>query len=488
MNMIATDNFILEDMFYFPMGTHHPVLNRPYTVNASKAAIDTIAERMHDTKSGKVTPNILTGVASDIITPSAQGYGTAVNNDWVTTRRFIFMLKVKSFDATGIEMNSYIQGYTEYDGISQAGHIEGTMQHFINNVIETSVMNIPTPMGMIRKEKLFRIYNVFAASGQEDMYTQRPADVLDNINMMNVAAMMNGAGTQQMNSFSTQNFINPYNQNTVASSVDNNITTEYLSKILTTGVLVNKSRDVMLNSYEISEQSSVESKVPEPAIADNRFLKYLGRMAGFKTAREVFNFNQLMGIDNTIYSRFKLFDLTKDIVDPLIANTPSVGDFWTGQDPVTPKAYVLLENAAAMSIKYGFNKLYFTVSNMSNPTGAVDVFFTNFKSFINLDDQDFQFLLEIFKEKFITEVFLNESQVGRVPLHMDVYIDLLGTSKIYLSYAGFPANWYTVPTFANSLFSQVTTVNKEAFDITSFQLNNVIDALSNEHNVNRTYY
>lgn len=486
--MIATDSFILEDMTYFPMGNHHPAMSHPYVVNPSKAAIDTISERMDQQKSAKITPNILMGVAGDIIVPSAIGFSTSVNNDWVSTRRFIFMLKVKSFDATGLEMNSYIQGFTEYDGISNTGNIDGNMVHHINNVIETTTMNIQTPMGIIRKEKLYRIYNVYASQGQEDLYTQRPSDVLENINMMNMTNLMGGAGEQQISGFNVANFINPFNHNTVGSTVDNNITTEYLSKILTTGILVNKSRDIHLNSYEISEQSSLDSKVPEPAIADNRFLKYLGRLGGWKNAREIFNFNSLMKIDNTIFSRFKLIDLTKDIVDPTMQQTPEIGDFWHGQDPVTLKAYSLLENSAGLAIKYGFNKLYFSASNMSNPQGLVDIFITNFMSFINLEEHDFNFLLEIFKEKFLQEVFLNETQAGRVPLHVDVYIDLLGTSKIYVQYANYPANWYTTPTFANSLFSQVTTLDKNAFDHTSFQLNQVIDTLSNNQNSTPQYF
>lgn len=488
MNTIITENFILESMNYFPMGNFNPVLNRPYAVHVTGNAIDTIASRMVENKLGKVTPTILQGVASEIMVPSAVGMTTAVNSDWVSTRRYIFMLKVKTFDMMGVEFNSYIQGYTEYDGISPTGNIDGNMVHHINNVIETTVLNIPTPMGPVRKEKLYRIYNVFATQGQEDLYTQRPSDIMDNIQTMNMAKMMGGDGNMQIQGFNTANFINPYNQNTVASSADNNITTEYLSKILTTGILMNKSRDVHLDSYSVSEQSSVESKLPEPAISDNRFLKYISRLAGFKNAREVFNFNQLMQVDNTIYNRFMLYDLTKDIVDPVLQQTPEVGDFWHGQDPVTPKAYSLLENSVGMAVKYGFNKLYFSASNMTNPTGMAEIFITNFKSFINLEESDFNFLIEIFKEKFIQEIYLNESQMGRIPLHLEAYIDLLGTSKIYVQYAGYPGNWYTVPTFANSLFSQVTTASKGTFDYTSDQLNNVIDTLSNTQEIARNYY
>lgn len=485
--MIATDNFIIEELLYFPMGDYHPVLNRPYVVNAKQSAIETIAERIHDTKSAKVTPNIINGVANDIIQPSAVGYETTVNRDWVTTRRFIFLMKVKTFDMVGAEFNSYIQGYTDYDGITQNGIPDGNMHHFINNVIETTNITFQTPLGVVRKEKLYRIYNVFASNGQtSDMYSQRPSDILENINMLNMSNLM--ADNAQLTMYSANNYINSFNNNTVTSTVDNNITTEYLSKILTTGILVNKSKEIHLGSYDIYEQDTVDSKVPEPSINDNRFIKYLSRIAGFKSTREVFTFNQLMQIDNTIYNRFKLINITKDYVNPLMASTPTIGDYWNGQDPVTLKAYSLIENSVSMALKYGFEKIYFTASNISNPTGIAEVFITNFGSFINLEEHDFNFLLEIFKEKFITEVFLNETDGGKIPMFMEGYIDLMGTSKIHLSYAGFPSNWYTIPTFANSLFSPVVTIDKNAFDYTSFQIGNVIDALSNEQNVNRSYY
>ena len=72
---------------------------------------------------------------------------------------------------------------------------------------------------------------------------------------------------------------------------------------------------------------------------------------------------------------------------------------------------------------------------------------------------------------------------------MEVYVDILGTSKIFLSYAGYPANWYTIPTIANSLFSPVVTVDKSTLDYTTEQLNNVISAISYaEPNTHRIYF
>lgn len=479
------DNFTIEDLIYVPMGNYVPMFNRPYTVNTSRQAIDTISERLRDTKAGKITPNIVNGVANEIIQPSGVGYMSLCNTDWVSTKKFIFLLKVRSIDPTGIEINSYIQGYTEYDGITANGNIDTNMAHYINNVIETTIMIIQTPMGIIRKEKLYRIYNVFYNGGFNEIFTQRPSDVLENINLLNMSQFINDPNitTQYIGSY-----MNSVDGKALSSSVENNITTEYLSKILTAGIHDVKNKDIFINSYEISNSLAPEAILPEPSIHDNRFLKYISRAAGFRVVREFFNFQQLMNLDLTIYNRFKVLNITKEYVNPIMTHTPTVGDYWHGQDPVTIKAYSLIENSVSLAIKYGFNKIYFSASNMTNPTGVAEIFITNFNSFINLEESEFNFLLEIFKEKFITEIFLNETNGGIFPMHLEGYIDLMGSSKINLSFAGYPNNWYTIPTFANSLFAPVISIDKQAVDHISFQLGSVIDTLATQYNSTQSYY
>ncbi len=460
------------------------MFNRPYTVNATKDAIDTISSRMDDTKSGKVTPSIMNGVF-DLIQPSSVGYQTLVNNDWIATKKYIFLLKIKTMDPTGVEINSYIQGYTDYDGITSSGNIDGNLNHFINNVIETTVMTINTPLGVIRKEKLYKIYNVFFNGGYNEVYTQRPSDILENISLLNMQQFMQDPN---MSVNYMGNYINSVDAKTISSSVENNITSQYISKILTSGLLHNKDKDLFINSYEITDGVTPETRLPEPSIHDNRFLKYISRAAGFKTVKEYFNFQTLMNVDPTIYNRFKVLNITKNYVDPTMSQTPELGDYWHGADPVTIKAYSLIENSVSLATKYGFNKMYFTASNMTNPTGVAEVFITNFNSFINLEEMEFNYLLEIFKEKFITDIFLSETNCGIIPMHVEGYIDLLGTSKINLSFAGYPNNWYTIPTFANSLFAPVVTIDKNGVDYTTFQINNVIESLSSNISQSRQYF
>lgn len=477
--VVNSDVFLIEELFYFPMGEHVPVFNRPYIVNADSSAINTVYERMCESGSAKVTGNTVGSVLGQLIQPNAAAEQSVVDQSWVTQPRYVFMMKVRSTDALGVETNSYFQGYTEYDGINRAtGTIDTNMVHFINSVIETAHMTLNTPMGLIRKEKLYKVYNVFASFNSE-FYTQRPVDVIENIELSEATNFLND-GMNSLSSVNLGNMINPFNKNVITSTIDNNIGTDYLCRVINAGVQKQKSRSIFMGSFDvgIGEDSAGTAVTGEPSLNDNRFMKYISRLGGFMTVQESFTMSQLMNLDPTIYERFKLILLTKTYVDPLLAQTPTTGDFWYGQDPVTLKAYSLIESSVAMAMKYGFNKLIFTVTNMATPSALAEVFIQDFKSFINLDETDFAFLLERYKNAFISDVFLGETQGGVIPLHADVYVDLLGTSKIFLSYGGYQGNWYTIPTTANSLFSPVLTTNHGTLEAVTQQFSNMIQAIA----------
>ena len=139
-------------------------------------------------------------------------------------------------------------------------------------------------------------------------------------------------------------------------------------------------------------------------------------------------------------------------------------------------------------MKYGFQKLFFIATNMMDPTATPVVTITHFDSMISLDDMDMAHLLEIFKSKFITDVFIGESSAGRIPLTIQMYVDLLGTSKIYLEYAGFHGNWYTIPTPANSLFSPVTTTSSQVLDLVTSQFGKMINEIASQQPTFNTFY
>ncbi len=491
-NAMFQENFIIEDLMYIPMGRHHPMLTRPYMITASHEAIQTIADRYHGTQSSKITGNMINDISTQMIQPSAVGIETLVNNDWVNTGRYLFIMKVSWIDAYGTHMMSYLQGFTEYDGIGQNGSIDFNMTHYVNAIIETIRMDIPTPMGVHRQEKLHKFYNVIGSKssvGGNYMFTQRPIDVIENIDLLNSRNMIEQGGGNNYQYYNMNNFMSGMENKIVGSQVDNAVPTKYLAKILNTGVLSNKNRDMFASSYSVTDNSGVEGKIPEPSLNDNRFMKFLSNVMGSRSVLNVFNFAALNGYDQTLYNRFKIINLNKDMgLHPSLAQTPELGDYWNGSDPVTLKAYSLLESAVATATRHGFSKMIFTASNMINPMGTCEMMIMSYGTLLSIQDSDQVFLMEMFKSAFEIDVFMSESMASKVPLHAEFYIDLMGTSKVFLQYAGYPGNWYTAPTGANSFFNPVVTYDQNALDYSTQAVMNVIDTVTSEMKPTPTFY
>lgn len=476
-NIIPNESFILEELIYIPMGQYTPVPVRPYQFNLTPEAADTISDRMAVNRTNRVASTLLNGVASQVVTPSAVGFESAVNNGFVNQPKFMFLLKVHHIDHMGLEKLSYIFGYTDYDGLSYAGSLDPQMGHYINNIVETVVSNIQTPLGVARVEKLHNIYATHHHANNSDngtIYTQRPVDLYQSMNAGELSQFMGGDITFN----NATSMITPFSQNVVSSGVGNNITTEYLSSLLTNGLDALKDSSLHVNSYEIHSNNPTERFFVEPSISENVFVRYMSRLSGHRYVTPTFQMATLMQIDNTIESRANVIKLTKDLVPAHLQNTPEVGEYWHGQDIVTTKAYSLLENSVALATKYGFPEISFICTNRMDASGQTHLAFTHFRSFMSLQDPEYEQLLEIFKFKFINEIFLNESNCGQIPIYMEVHVDLYRTTKILLEFMHFQPTWFTIPTFANSHFSPVLTNNQNTLDASAYQLRSALDVIN----------
>ena len=474
--------FTLEKLVYFPMRNFNPMPLRPYVFNAQADAMETLGRRLQEANVGKVTPAALSGITAGLVTPSTVPYGSVIDAGWVGQPRYLFMMKVSHVEYTGVTICSYFFGYTEFNGIStmhSSANIDLDMTHYVNNVIDTSVHTFQTPLGTVRTEKLQRFYNTIYSQqgfGNATVHTQRPTDIYNAIQANEMASVM---ATDQftINALSTTGMVSPFSNNVVSSTSENGIASDYLARLLTGAVQATKNREIHVNSYQTSEDMSSSHHFVEQGVAESTFLRYLSRQSGYQTVSPMFTMNNLMTVDSTIYNRFEVFELTNDFASPVLSATPEVGEFWHGQDMVTCKANSLLENCVGLATKYGFQVISFKATNMAGPMAGVTIGVLDFNSFLSLSRNDFAWLVDIFKAKFESEIFINETNGGTVPLNMECHVNMLGASKIYLEYAGFPGVWYTAPTFASSLYSPVVTATDESLSYAASQVSRVVNTL-----------
>lgn len=469
--------FHVQKIHYFPVKSQQPMKLRPYEFNLDYRAVDVVANRLAETRTGMVTPQMLSGVSSSFVQPSAVGSDSVVTQSWVNTHRYIFMMKVLYVDHASTPINCYLIGYTDHDGMSAQGRVDPRMRHYVNNIIETMSVIQATPLGQRHMEKLFKLYNTIYSTDSTEIYTQRPTDMYDVMAARNTANFV-----QNVDSYGTLiNMSNAFTYNVISSANTNNITTNYLANILNGGIHANKSSDIMMSSMIDGNEynSTMGSYFKEPSITDNMFISALSAASGSRVKLPHFDYSTVEMLDQSVDSRTQLFNLTRDYLSPQELRSPEVGEHWQGQDPVTVKAFSLIENCVALATKYAFVKLAFIASNMGDIIGTIDVNVMDFKSFMDVAEDDYTFIVNAFKAKFVTDIFLSETNCGSIPMYMECHVDLLGTSKVFLQYAGYPASWYTAPSYANSLYSSVVTASKNTMDHSADQIHGVVESLTN---------
>jgi len=72
-NYLIGDNFVIESLYYFPLGTCMPMYTRPFVVSSTGQAINTVVDRVNASKAGVVGTDIVSSVMSDLLQPSAVG-------------------------------------------------------------------------------------------------------------------------------------------------------------------------------------------------------------------------------------------------------------------------------------------------------------------------------------------------------------------------------------------------------------------------------
>lgn len=477
-NISPVKNVSVDELIYIKMGEFKPMYVRPYTATVQQSALETLANKMLSGGKPLATSSSLSGLTSGLISPSTVPILT-LDAEWVGEQRYLFWLKATVEDNFNIVHKYYIQGYTDHAGVTATGVGNARMEHTINTVIETIVLSNATPFGVVEQEKLDRIYNVTHGNhwGTE-IYLQRPSDIYNNLHTNEYTQDLGKYGSFE--SISTENTSLTVRTSDVVnktSNVTNNIPVMFLQDVINAGI--NSSNELNFMSGNATEQSLATNAINrfnDPDIKNNQFLRILGHVNGSRRYG-VFSLGELIRLDPSIDHRFKLFDITKQFADVTTASTPNVGENWDGQDGTTLSAYSIIEASVGLSTKYGFSKLHFTCSNAFDATGTPYVVISYYKSLINLDDMQYSQLLELFKAAFISNVFMDQTNNNATNLTVHMYVDLFGTSKLSIVDSYGRDTWFTIPTFANSSFSPILTIDKGNLDHMGNQVNGIVDWL-----------
>jgi len=212
---------------------------RPYEMNVNHedtSRVEDIVARSLNMGGGGVRTNNIQGLMNNempnILTPSSMVSGRAdIIHGWDEKRfKFVLIVEIKQPRATNSIIN-YIQGYTEFLGISQSDHIDENMRFFTNSVIKLS-RTVDSHTGQIITTPLssFNVVNdetKQSNSAYDSLKLARPADIA--MNVASVKDLDNGDDIISMSNVGSVNGSELVNKNSllpndhVASTIKNAI-------------------------------------------------------------------------------------------------------------------------------------------------------------------------------------------------------------------------------------------------------------------------
>lgn len=436
-------------------GTYNPLYSRPYEVYISAESMNAICQRVEQSAGSAVTGSLLAGVSSNIVAPSATpGAEVTIPYGWAE-RRIRFLMEVHITPPTGTPYLYYVQGYTNYLGVTPNGTIDPAMEFFINSFIRVSRCNQITPYGVQVKDIITEAAHIVNGSivhtlTGADVYGMRPHDLFTGVHseyLQNAYSYMQG-GTGLQDTRIT------LNANPVRSTRSNGLPSAYLA-----GIIDNYQTGAQLSSFGQGTGdiiSRCRDLTYEAGVDENPFIRAISSARGVCNS-VTFTMNDLCKIDPAAASVTDYLTLgaTSAVEMHQVGQTSN----WNGSDRQTLAATTLSNAVPAIMMDLMIKSIMFRSTN-SDSTGAMTTILYGADSFTAADNtQNY----ELFKRRLEREILYDITGGNQEIYQLDMSSNLFGETRITISFGGSAAYTYTTPSFCDSLLSPVVTTNRDNY-------------------------
>ena len=448
-------------------GTYNPMYIRPYVTHVTSDTANTIAQRVE--QSGTVTAGTFSGLTSSLISPSSSAMGEIpIPNGW-TEKRLSFLLTLELESSLSGNKIIYVQGFSDYMGVSYNGAIDPNMKFFINSITVVSRNTINTPMGvqyMDRVTETAQVINgklfVDHSYDYNGVYGLRPYDIFMSAQTSSVRQAYKNLNDTRVRLDNSATL--------TRSSRKNNVPTSYMATLV----------DSYTKSSELSAYggipadvySNAASMATDTGVINNEFIRALEFSSGVPNPT-FFNSVMLEHIDPN------LANVTNFIK---IGNTQLVGlhtagetEYWGGAGRETVAATLLSNAIPALMLEYMINKIYFRSTN-HDITGQMNTVLIDAKSITNLDlSKSFA----MFKYRLENEILFDLTFGNQIAYMLEVSCDVFGESRISISLDSGPMIVFATPSFCDSLIAPVYTTNKDILYTVSHDMEQIFSNISN---------
>lgn len=449
-------------------GTYNVMWRRPFESNLNGTIQNKILENCE--KAGRITPNLLTGVAGQFVMPSATPERPIqIANGW-DTRRFKFFMEVRATSQMGSVITQYITGYTDQMGASVFGSLDPNMTFHINTVnIAKSAMRT-TPLGTQNVQSIVDCSHLLyqndyqGVHGLNNSYKMRPEDVF--------VTMQNAELENASSSFGTSNeFVDTRTHLTkkpIKATRRFNSAPIFVSSVLDS--YVQTKRQAIGGSSELEITDTAAACVSSARTNEDPFLSILRSKTGVDDGS--FTIGDLLNIDPSVESRIVITPLN----NALRATLPVAGQTqnWQTSDFETQFATALSQAVPGYMLDNCLQSVKFRATNMEMG-GNITVLLVDYGTL--LQGIDVSPYLAAFSFAMEKTVLADLTQNNMIPFTLDMSCNLMSDSIINLSINGSPYIPYVVPCFCDNLMSPLVTADKNRLNVLATDIANVVDYL-----------
>jgi hypothetical protein len=409
-----------------------------------------------------VSPTALSGFAGSILKPAAQPNGNVhIDNGW-DTRRFRFMMEFSEQKGFGFGNKQLITGYTDYTGGNLSGAMDPNMRLYFNNSVtlrDTSVNGIvqSTMSSACHILNVQQPQNQTYGNVQLNALSMRPEDAIASMS----ARMVSGGDVYD---FRTGFFGGPKK-----SKRSNAVAPNYVSRVM--GGLHGSfgDPDKAFNKDAATMYTHAKNLIHDPNITRDAFITAISSrtnymMDGFITYGELCAV--FPNADHIAVTSFASQVRRSGMAMP----TAGDSEYWSTTTTEAVIATTLSHSVTALMMDLMITQCVVIATN-ETLDGSVYVELRNPASFAEgIDMRPYMVALE---NRLRTEVLQDISMNNQVNFRIQMMADVIGDTRVTVSFASGPDIEFISPSFCDSLMAPVITNNQRDIAMIAADLDNL---------------
>ena len=442
-------------------GTYNRQFSRPYevvTTNDRMAALNTLEDRIGNVcrtnPLAKIQGNLIAGLSGSLVVPSASyDHELMIPNGWNEQRlRFVVEVHIETHFGTDVY---FMQGYTDYAGVSMQGSADPKMTFFINSFIKVNRaqdFSGMSPMGY--RDTITEAYQVVngvfhAQYGNNQVYSLRPEDVIAGIQ----SNYLNSMNSVYSNANVEDVRINKAGES-LRSRRSNGIPSNFLSKMVESYRSATTLADFGNGTDDI--YSRAIQNCYEGTVYENPFIRAISALKQMPNAT-FFTLEDLAKIDPDVATRTEFHQLLETVRLHRIGDTD---DNWAQPRLETQLATIATHAVAGlmvdnMLIYVNMHCTTLTLNGIPDTRVSPDI--------QGVTTADMRPYVAKFINRFETEVLPDLTMNGTIPVDLRITANLYGETRIEVSLDGNPHECFVTPSFCDSLMVPVVTTNNNDY-------------------------